>query len=61
MKFGQVMRQVVNRINGIDFNNLTNRKHFGEGSLATTTLHALLEALLHAAFVQEPLAPEGAA
>ena len=35
----------------------------GEASLATatTTLHALLEALLHAAFVQEPLAPEGAA
>lgn len=30
MKSGQLMRQVVNRINGIDFNNLTERQHFGD-------------------------------
>jgi type I restriction enzyme M protein len=30
MKSGQLMRQVVNKINGIDFNNLTERKHFGD-------------------------------
>lgn len=30
MKSGQLMRQVVNRINGIDFNNLTERRHFGD-------------------------------
>lgn len=30
MKSGQLMRQVVNRINGIDFNNLKERQHFGE-------------------------------
>jgi type I restriction enzyme M protein len=30
MKSGQLMRQVVNRINGIDFNNLTDRQHFGD-------------------------------
>ena len=24
------MRQVVNKINGIDFNNLTERQHFGD-------------------------------
>ena len=30
MKSGQLMRQVVNRINDIDFNNLTARQHFGD-------------------------------
>ena len=30
MKSGQLMRQVVNRINGVDFNNLTERQHFGD-------------------------------
>jgi type I restriction enzyme M protein len=30
MKSGQLMRQVVNRINEIDFNNLDERRHFGE-------------------------------
>jgi type I restriction enzyme M protein len=30
MKSGVLMRQVVNRINGIDFNNLTERQHFGD-------------------------------
>ena len=30
MKSGQLMRQVVNRINEIDFNNLKERQHFGE-------------------------------
>jgi type I restriction enzyme M protein len=30
MKSGQLMRQVVNRINGIDFNNLVERQHFGD-------------------------------
>jgi type I restriction enzyme M protein len=30
MKSGQLLRQVVNRINGIDFNSLADRKHFGE-------------------------------
>ena len=30
MKSGQLMRQVVNKINGIDFNNLTARQHFGD-------------------------------
>jgi type I restriction enzyme M protein len=30
MKSGQLMRQVVNKINGIDFNNLTERQHFGD-------------------------------
>ncbi len=30
MKSGQLTRQVVNRINGIDFNNLTERQHFGD-------------------------------
>ena len=29
MKSGQLLRQVVNKINGIDFNNLTDRQHFG--------------------------------
>src|SRR6266850_7274480 len=29
MKSGQLMRQVVNKIAGIDFNNLTERQHFG--------------------------------
>jgi type I restriction enzyme M protein len=29
-KSGQLMRQVVNKINGIDFNNLTERQHFGD-------------------------------
>ena len=30
MKSGHLLRQVVNRINGIDFNNLTDRRHFGD-------------------------------
>ena len=30
MKSGQLLRQVINRINGIDFNNLTERQHFGD-------------------------------
>lgn len=30
MKSGQLMRQVVNKINEIDFNDLAERKHFGE-------------------------------
>ncbi|MGD5588152.1 N-6 DNA methylase, partial [Xanthomonas citri pv. citri] len=30
MKSGQLTRQVVNRINEIDFNNLKERRHFGE-------------------------------
>ena len=30
MKSGQLMRQVVNRTNGIDFNNLAERQHFGD-------------------------------
>jgi len=30
MKSGQLMRQVINRIDGIDFNNLTERQHFGD-------------------------------
>lgn len=30
MKSGQLMRQVVNKINTIDFNNLTERQHFGD-------------------------------
>jgi type I restriction enzyme M protein len=30
MKSGQLVRQVVNKINGIDFNNLTERQHFGD-------------------------------
>ena len=30
MKSGQLMRQVVNKINGIDFNSLTDRQHFGD-------------------------------
>ncbi|PVE22299.1 DNA methyltransferase [Microvirga sp. KLBC 81] len=30
MKSGQLMRQVVNKINAIDFNNLTERQHFGD-------------------------------
>lgn len=30
MKSGQLMRQVVNRISGIDFNNLSERQHFGD-------------------------------
>ncbi len=30
MKSGQLLRQVVNRINEIDFNNLAERQHFGE-------------------------------
>jgi type I restriction enzyme M protein len=30
MKSGHLMRQVVNRINGVDFNDLTERRHFGE-------------------------------
>ncbi|HYG89562.1 MAG TPA: class I SAM-dependent DNA methyltransferase [Azospirillum sp.] len=30
MKSGQLMRQVINKINGIDFNNLSDRQHFGD-------------------------------
>src|ERR1035437_6914571 len=30
MKSGQLMRQVVNKISGVDFNNLTERQHFGD-------------------------------
>jgi type I restriction enzyme M protein len=30
MKSGQLMRQVANKINGIDFNDLTERQHFGD-------------------------------
>ena len=30
MKSGQLVRQVVNKINGIDFNNLAARQHFGD-------------------------------
>ena len=30
MKSGQLMRQVINRINGIDFNDLSDRQHFGD-------------------------------
>ena len=30
MKSGQLMRQVANKINEIDFNNLTERQHFGD-------------------------------
>ncbi len=30
MKSGQLMRQVINKINEIDFNNLAERRHFGE-------------------------------
>jgi type I restriction enzyme M protein len=30
MKSGQLMRQVVNKINGVDFNNLADRQHFGD-------------------------------
>jgi type I restriction enzyme M protein len=30
MKSGQLMRQVVNKINAIDFNNLAERQHFGD-------------------------------
>ena len=30
MKSGHLMRQVVNKINGVDFNNLAERQHFGD-------------------------------
>mgnify|MGYP000892248039 CR=1 FL=1 len=30
MKSGQLMRQVVNKISAVDFNNLTERQHFGD-------------------------------
>jgi type I restriction enzyme M protein len=30
MKSGQLMRQVVNKISDVDFNNLTERQHFGD-------------------------------
>jgi len=30
MKSGHLMRQVINKINGVDFNDLAERKHFGE-------------------------------
>ena len=37
MKSGQLMRQVVNKINEVDFNNLSERQHFGDIYLATST------------------------
>ena len=30
MKSGQLMRQVINKINAVDFNNLVERQHFGD-------------------------------
>ena len=30
MKSGQLMRQMINKINAVDFNNLTERQHFGD-------------------------------
>ncbi|MFZ4701417.1 MAG: N-6 DNA methylase, partial [Candidatus Methylumidiphilus sp.] len=30
MKSGQLLRQVINKISGVDFNNLAGRKHFGD-------------------------------
>ena len=30
LKSGQLLRQVINKINGVDFNNLTDRRHFGD-------------------------------
>ena len=30
MKSGQVLRQVINKINAVDFNNLADRQHFGD-------------------------------
>ena len=30
MKSGHLLRQIVNKINGIDFNNLADRRHFGD-------------------------------
>jgi len=30
MKSGQLMRQVINKINSVDFNNLSERQHFGD-------------------------------
>ena len=30
MKSGQLMRQVVNKINEVDFNDLAERQHFGD-------------------------------
>jgi type I restriction enzyme M protein len=30
MKSGQLLRQVINKINEVDFNNLSERKHFGD-------------------------------
>src|SRR3954452_15729093 len=30
MKSGQLIRQVINKINDIDFNNLDERRHFGD-------------------------------
>jgi type I restriction enzyme M protein len=30
MKSGQLLRQVINKVQGIDFNNLADRKHFGD-------------------------------
>jgi type I restriction enzyme M protein len=30
MKSGQLMRQIVNKISGVDFNNLAERQHFGD-------------------------------
>ena len=30
MKSGQLLRQVINKINGVDFNNLADKQHFGD-------------------------------
>jgi type I restriction enzyme M protein len=30
MKSGQLLRQVINKINAVDFNNLADRQHFGD-------------------------------
>jgi len=35
MKSGQLMRQVVNKINGVDFNTLADPQHFGAGPRAS--------------------------
>jgi type I restriction-modification system DNA methylase subunit len=37
MKSGQLMRQVINKINGIDSNNLAERQHFGDTTSKSST------------------------
>ena len=37
MKSGQLMRQVVNKINSVDFNNLAERQHFGDITSRSST------------------------